>query len=73
MKKSTLQSRVKTLLKKKSLEELLNNVDYSGNESPDENSRIQQFGNKYTNRQVFALEQEEQLCCYIKKMFEFKL
>ncbi|CAG9768153.1 unnamed protein product [Ceutorhynchus assimilis] len=48
VKRTTLQSRIKTLLKRKPLEELLN--EDSGNELSEE----EKIGNKYTVKQVFT-------------------
>ena len=61
VKRTTLQSRIKSLLKKKPLGELLN--EDSGNES----SGGEEFSSKYTVKQVFTVEQEGQLRDYIKK------
>lgn len=63
VKRQTIQSRIKKLLKKKSKEELLRELDDSGRESEDEIA----FGNKYTSQQVFTTIQEAELVAYIKK------
>lgn len=62
VKRTTLQSRIKTLLKKKSLEEILMND--SGNESEDDSPK---YNSKYTAKQVFTRYQEIELSDYIKK------
>lgn len=70
IKRSTLQSRVKTILSKKTKQEYLRqhlqNQDDSGNDSElvDDSPK---YSNKYTNRQVFTMEEEEELEKYIKK------
>lgn len=60
IKRTTLQSRITTLLKKKSLEEILNN------DSDNESEEVK-YSSKYTVKQVFTIDQEAQLCQYIKK------
>lgn len=67
VKRTTLQSRVKILLKKKTREEVVRKMEDSGNESTEEDSAISKYGNKFTNNQIFTVDEENQLCCYIKK------
>lgn len=62
IKRTTLQSRIKTLLKKKSLEEICR--DDSGNESDE---AAPKYSSKYTVKQVFTSDQEVELSDYIKK------
>lgn len=65
IKRTTLQSRIKTMLKKQSVEDILRDLDKdSGNESE---SKVQKFSSKYTVKQVFTLSQEKELVEYIKK------
>lgn len=68
IKRTTLQSRVKKILQKKTKEEylrhFLQNLDDSDNESEEDSPK---YSNKYTNRQVFTTEQESELETYIKR------
>lgn len=62
IKRTTLQSRIKTLLKQRSLEEICR--DDSGNESDE---AAPKYSSKYTTKQVFTRDQEAELSDYIKK------
>lgn len=62
IKRTTLQSRIKTLLKERSLEEICR--DDSGNESDE---AAPKYSSKYTAKQVFTRNQEAELSDYIKK------
>lgn len=61
IKRTTLQSRIAKLLKKKPLERIIDSD--SGNESEEE----ARFNSKYTVKQVLTMDQEEDLQNYIKK------
>ncbi|KAJ8909902.1 hypothetical protein NQ315_005637 [Exocentrus adspersus] len=63
VKRQTIQSRIKVLLKKKTVEELLQGWDDSGNESGDDVS----YSSKYTSQQVFTTLQESDLVAYVKR------
>lgn len=63
IKRTTIQSRIKNLLKKRSLDELKRQLEDSGNESEEDGK----FSSKYTSQQVFNVEQEAQLSAYIKR------
>lgn len=73
IKRSTLQSRVKQILKNTTKAEYLQkhrqNQDDSGNDSGSEDAT--KYSSKYTNRQVFTTEEEDQLENYIKKCADF--
>lgn len=70
IRRSTLQSRVNKILKKKTKEQYLRqhlrNQDDSGNESELDND-LPKYSSKYTNRQVFNTEEEMELERYIKR------
>ncbi|KAK9746982.1 hypothetical protein QE152_g5637 [Popillia japonica] len=61
IKRTTLQSRIKTMLKKQSVEDILIKIL---NESE---SEVQKFSSKYSVKQVFTLSQEKELVEYTKK------
>lgn len=63
IKRTTINSRLKKLLKNKSLEEVKRQLEDSGNESDEECT----FVNKYTSQQIFTMQQEEKLATYIKQ------
>nr|CAI5839755.1 unnamed protein product [Callosobruchus analis] len=63
VKRQTIQSRIKTLLKKKTLEEILRGFEDSGNESDDNIS----YSSKYSSQQIFTAVQEADLVAYIKR------
>ena len=65
VKRTTLQSRIKLLLQKNSKQDVIRNLDDSGNESEEDSLRMK-LGNKYSSCQVFSLEEEEQLASCIK-------
>lgn len=61
IRRTTLQSRIRTLMRKKPLDEIINND--SGNESDNGPT----YSSKYTVNQVFTNDLEVQLSEYIKK------
>lgn len=65
LKRTTIQSRIKTLLKKKPLEELLRKYNDDGSESA--NSDLAAKSTKYSVRQIFNVQEEFELVTYIKK------
>lgn len=65
VKRTTLQSRVKTLLQNNDKTEILRKLDDSGNESEEESNQFK-YGNKYRTCQVFSKEEEKELSSYIK-------
>ncbi|KAI4455400.1 homeobox-like domain superfamily [Holotrichia oblita] len=64
IKRTTLRSRVKTLLKNKSKSSVIDMLADSGNESENEKET---YSNKYTNRQVFTANQELEMKIYIQR------
>ncbi|KAK9744473.1 hypothetical protein QE152_g7676 [Popillia japonica] len=56
LKRTTLQSRIKALLKKKRLEELLRKYDDSGNESEDRD--LNRKSTKYSVKQISNTQEE---------------
>lgn len=66
IKRSTLQSRIKILRKRRTDDELRRKFEDSGNESDEDEPPVNKYGNKYTVTQVFTLEQEKELEKYIQ-------
>ncbi|KAF2903246.1 hypothetical protein ILUMI_02942 [Ignelater luminosus] len=64
LKRTTIESRIKALLKRNNIDELRRQLKDSGNETEEEMI----FSNKYTSCQVFNVNQEAQLSEYIKKL-----
>lgn len=67
IKRSTLQCRIKKILRNKTKEEYLQQnqiLEDSGNESEEASPK---YSSKYTNRQVFSLQEESELESYIMR------